>query len=165
MVIPVKGPAAKSPTHALAEKSIEEAFRKYTNDVEVEMVSDHKCRVFVPAQFVSRIIGKQGENINRIEEKLGVSIDVEELEERQKSSSGPDSSNIIPFDTKISKSAVMILLDERHKNKDVHIYVGGDYLLSAKASKGGVIKIKKNNKIGRILINAVQSGEDLKVLG
>jgi len=50
------------------------------------------------------------------------------------------------------------------KSKDVEIYAGDDFLLSAKAGMTGVIKVKKNNKIGGILIGAANSGGKKRIV-
>ena len=63
----------------LAARQVEEYFYKFANDVKVEFLSDNKVRVFVPESAVSKIIGKGGKHIEKIEKDLGLSIDVEEL--------------------------------------------------------------------------------------
>ena len=50
------------------------------------------------------------------------------------------------------------------KGKDVDIYVGDDYLLTAKVGKSGVIKINKKNKIGKILLDAINIGEKVRLV-
>ena len=49
--------------------------------------------------------------------------------------------------------------------KDVDIYVNKDILMSAKVGSGGVLKIHKRNKIGRILLDAINFGEKIRVVG
>jgi len=39
-----------------------------------------------------------------------------------------------------------------------------EFILTAKAGKTGIIKIKKNNPIGRMLINAYNNSEEIKLL-
>ena len=57
---------------------------------------------------------------------------------------------------------LFVLLDS-YRAKDVDIHANGDYLLSAKVGKSGVIKIAKDNKIGRILVDAINVGEKIEV--
>src|SRR3989339_796936 len=87
VVIPVQENAEKKGVHKLAENSIVQEFNKYSKNVEVEMVSDNKCTVYVPEADIARIIGKQGSNITRVEEKLGVSIDIKSIDEKYSSDS------------------------------------------------------------------------------
>jgi ATPase len=155
VVVPVKSESI-SPAHKIASQSIELAFKKYTDRVKVKMLSDNKCVVFVPEKDISRIIGKQGSNITRLEQEIGLSIDVEELKEEDHKEHKQ-----IEFDAEIRKKAVLIKLGGKYRNKDVHIYIDGDFLLTAKAGKSGVIKIKKENKIGKLLADAIQSGGEM----
>ena len=46
------------------------------------MVSDNKCVVYVPESDIARIIGKQGTNIKKLEEKLGIGIDIKSIDEK-----------------------------------------------------------------------------------
>ena len=71
----------------------------------------------------------------------------------------------IPYQVKIDKKNILIRLSPEHAYKEVDVYVGGDYLLSATASKKSMIKVTKYNKIGRIILKAVQAGEALEVRG
>src|SRR3989344_1858913 len=74
IVVPVNATSQhKNPAWELAAKEIENHFRKY-GDVRVEIVSDNKAKVFVPSKFVAIVIGKQGKNIEEVENKLGIHI-------------------------------------------------------------------------------------------
>jgi len=157
VVIPVIR-SKKSPSHELAEKHIKDKFAKFSKDIEVEMLSDNKARVYVPNQYISRIIGKQGKNIERIEKELGIGIDIEELKSKKES-------NELEFDSKIKGNNIIFYLDTKYQYKDIHIYIEDDYLLTAKVGKAGTIRISKNNKIGRIIDNALRMGEKIKFIG
>lgn len=155
VVIPVTT-AKKSPVQELAKKTIEKEFNRYTSNVEIEILSDNKVVVSVPQQVIAGIIGKEGKNINEIEKRLGLSIDIQELKKQKKDE--------IKFNTEISKKNINFFLEEIMKGKDLDIYVGDDYLLTAKVGKSGIIKINKKNKIGKILIDAVNSGEKVRLV-
>ena len=58
----------------------------------------------------------------------------------------------------------MIELGIDMQNKDVDIYVGNEFLLSAKAGKTGLIKIKKNNNIGGRLVQALNNKENIRLV-
>ena len=75
-----------------------------------------------------------------------------------------DGTEEIKFDSEITKNSVKFYLGGNFSGKDVHIYVGEDYLLTVKIGNGGVIKINKNNKIGKILTNALNFGEKIRIL-
>jgi len=156
VVVPIRG-KTQSPSHSLAANSIKDEFLKYVEDVDVEVISDHKAIVRVPESQISKIIGREGKNISGIEKTLGIGIDIQTLNPAEQTKTP------IPFDTQVSKKSIQIILDTKNKNRDVDIIVGGDYLLSAKAGKTGMIKITKNNKIGKILLDAINTGEDIEV--
>ena len=79
VVIPITKEEKSTPTEKLASKEIEREIRKYCNDCSVEIKGSNKAVVRVPKRDIARIIGKAGEMINKIEAKLGISIDVEEI--------------------------------------------------------------------------------------
>mgnify|MGYP001619194815 FL=1 len=47
--------------------------------------------------------------------------------------------------------------------KDVDLYIGDEFILSAKAGKTGVIKIKKNNNIGRRIMESLSRREEISL--
>ena len=51
------------------------------------------------------------------------------------------------------------------QHKDVDIYLNDEFVLSAKAGNTGLIKIKKNNAIGRMLIKAYNNSEKIVLMG
>ena len=147
----------KTPTNKLAEKTIKDAFRHYSEDVKVDVVSENKCVVYVPESNIAKIIGRQGKNIDEIEKRLGMSIDIKELDKKTQGQT-------IEFNTEIKNKNIIFYLDMQFKDKNIDIYVNDDYLLTAKSGKSGLIKIKKNNKIARILVDAINAGEKIKLM-
>lgn len=78
VVIPVIKEEKKG-AKKLAAQTIKNEFQKYSDLVDVDVVSENKAIVKVPEYVISRIIGKAGKRIGKIEEKLGISIDIQEL--------------------------------------------------------------------------------------
>lgn len=146
VVIPIMG-KQKTASQELAEKTIMDEFR-FFGPVEVDMVSDAKCIVYVPESKIAKVIGSKGENINRIEKKLGLHIDIKPL-----NTGGVGEG--IKFKVIVAKKAVEFFVDEAYKNKSVDIIVDGDYLLTAKIGADGGIKLKKSHKLGKVLVDAV----------
>ncbi|MFH1770609.1 MAG: PINc/VapC family ATPase [archaeon] len=160
VVIPVSGQAV-SPTHELAANTIKQEFLRYSDRAEVEVVSNNKCVVYVPEGDKSAIIGKSGSNIEKIEKKLGLSVDVRTLQESQnkKERNGEN----INFAVKIHKSNITFMLPIENADEDVDIFVEGDYALTAKSSKKAVIKLYKKNKIGKVIGDAVKYKEKIEL--
>jgi len=153
VVIPVQE-SKKSPSQALAGKTIEKELRKYADQVEVEVVSDHKAIVKVPEQCIARIIGKGGEHINKIETALGISLDIQELTHTTQGDQ-------IPYTTNISKKAIIISTDK--PDSDVTIYVDKEYLLTARTEQNGDIKLTRKHKLGKMLARAISSNKEIKL--
>ena len=156
--------------HRLAKSAIEDEFRHYSRNAEVEVVSDNKCIVYVPERDIARIIGKQGKTIEMIEKSLGMSIEVRELEGKGKEASNsgkePDREKQIevPYKLEIDRKNIVFNLNIKMQNKDVDVYLNEEFLLTAKAGKTGLIKVKKNNNIGKVILDAVNKGEKIRLV-
>jgi len=162
--IPVQEGKGKTGAHKLAEATILSEFQRYSRNAEVEVLSDNKCAVYVPEEDIARIIGKQGANITKIEERLGIGIDVKSLNEKYNVKGAAKEQREIPFQLDFKKNQMLIELGMDMQNKDVDIYVGDEFILSAKAGKTGLIKIKKSNNIGRRLMDALNRKEKLRMV-
>ncbi len=159
VVIPVtEAQSSYSPAKKIAAQSLESAFTQYAGKVKVDLISENKCKVFVPVKDISRIIGKQGKNIDKLEKKLGIKIDVEPLEEEER-----EEKESINFSTKITKKNIQFMLVENYVREEVDIYLNGQYLMSAKVGKKNILKVNKRNKVGKILSDAVNKGEKIEL--
>ncbi|MEE9525763.1 MAG: PINc/VapC family ATPase [Candidatus Woesearchaeota archaeon] len=84
VVVPVKEQTGKkSGVLKLLEDPIQRYFQMYADEVEVEVISTNKAIVYVPDYAIAGIIGKGGKHIESIEQELGLSIDIQELEGAQ----------------------------------------------------------------------------------
>ena len=70
----------------------------------------------------------------------------------------------VPFEINHKKNQLMIELGIDMQNRDVDIYIGDEFLLSAKAGKAGSIKIKKSNNIGKRLMEALNRKEKIRLV-
>ena len=154
VVVPVK--TQVNPLRELAARSVEDYFRRFSDDVEVEFVSDNKCVVYLPSRIISKVIGKQGKNIDMIEKQLGVNIDIEEMTKKPKK-------NTLKFDFSIGKKSVILRFKQKYANKNIDIFVDDDFLMNANIGSNAALKISKKNKIGRLIEEALDSGR-LKVV-
>ena len=162
--MPVQKGSSKTGTHKLAEATILQEFHNYSRNVEVEVLSDNKCTVYVPESDIAKIIGKQGANITKIEEKLGIGIDIKSIDENMKSRALQKTRQKFLLEIRYKKNQLMIELGVDMQNRDVDIYIGEEFLLSAKAGKTGVIKIKKNNNIGGKLVDALNNKSKIRMV-
>jgi len=168
VVVPVQETKkeAKKGIHMLAKFAIEDEIRRYSRNAEAEVVSDNKCIVYVPERDIARIIGKQGKTIEMIEKSLGMSIEVKELGEKGyvKDNTENKEQVEVPYKLEIDEKNIKLNLDIKMQNKDIDIYLNNELLMTAKAGKTGIIKIKKNNNVGKTILDAVNRGEKIKLL-
>ncbi len=156
--------------HKLAELAIEDEFSRYSRDAEVEVVSDNKCIVYVPERDIPKIIGKQGRNISIIEKSLGMSVEVRELGDRkqenehEETETKQEKQEEVPYQLEIDKKTIKFNLDIKMQNKDIDVYVNDELLMTAKAGKTGLIKVKKNNNLGKVILDAHNKGEKIKLV-
>jgi len=161
VVVPVKEEKA-SGIKLLAAKSIERSLQRYSEHIHVDVLSDNKAIVYIPEKYIGNIIGKEGKNIAQIEEELGLSIDVREMEElpRQK-----PTGNEINYQLGETSKHVEFYLGESLVGKDVDIYVNNDYIATFAVGKKGTVRINKDNKLGRTIVDALKHKEKLLLYG
>ncbi|MFA5797466.1 MAG: PINc/VapC family ATPase [Candidatus Woesearchaeota archaeon] len=157
VVVPVQEESI-SPAAQLAAKVVKEEFLKFSDYVRVDMVSNTKCVVYVPAAKKPLIIGKGGATIEQIEKKLGLSIDVREVNEKT-----PARQTTVQYQAKIDKKNITLILPVSHANMDSDIYVNNTYVVTVKSSKKSVIKINKDSNQGRTILHALNEHEKVEI--
>ena len=145
VVIPIQEEISKSPLHKLAEKQISEYLYKFTNKVNVRVLSENKAEIFVPEEDIGKIIGKQGSNIEQIENKLGISIDVKPIKYSL-------DKKAIKFSVSESSKSITFKTNLKNDDKDVEVYIDDHFLYSSKIGKKGDLKITKKSKVGQTLM-------------
>lgn len=147
--------------HKLAGETIKQSLAKYTKEVDVEVLNNNKCVVTVPEKNISRIIGKQGSTIAKIEEELGMRIDVRAKEsEKEESKQGKE----IKYEVRHKKNAIILDVGLEMQYKDVDICLDDEFLATTKAGKTGLIKVKKTNEHGKAILGAIKRGEKVRLL-
>lgn len=148
VVVPVQI-AKATPLKELAARAIKNEMEKYADVTKVEVASENKAVVYVPEKFIPGIIGRGGKNIEKIEEKIGMSLDIRETEEAEQKGKA------VRFDMFESGNYVIMKVDPHLVNKNVNVHVGGEYLLTMNVGKKGDIRIKKSNNLGKVLLDAL----------
>ena len=148
----------KSSVDKIAEKEILRKIKKILpkkSKVDVEVISPERANIYIPEEFVPKIIGKNGKRIAEIEESIGISLGVEVIEEK------PVNKN--PFEIDIIHTRKQLILDLGKDNgrQNFDIYINGEYLLTATTSKKGEIKIKKGIELSDFLLEAVEMGLEI----
>ena len=149
----------KSAVDKIAEKEILRKIKKILPKkakVDVEVISPNRANIYIPEEFIPKIIGKNGKRIAEIEESIGISLGVEIIEEKPV--------NKAPFEIDITHTRKQLILELGKDNgrENFDIYINGEYLLTATTSKKGEIKIKKGIELSDFIIEAIEMGLEIK---
>lgn len=140
VVMPVSEQTERPGTWALATGEIKNEVEKYTrNPVDAEVVSDSSAIVYVAKQDIPAVIGKGGKNVDQIERKLGIHLDIRERGKEKK-----EKHEILTFIPRVERSKKYVILTVKElSGETVDVFSGEDYLFSATAGRKGDIKIGK----------------------
>lgn len=155
-------PISRSPQKAVwqfAAESVRDYFKEYSKDNIVEFVSDDKIRVYLPNEKIPQVIGRNGDEISKIEKNLGLSIEVSPLSKIQKRKTGGEINYEVNFDNK----NILINLEKEMKETEIAIYEKGELVVQAKSSKKAVIKLSRNSTPGKAVERSLRSG-DVKIV-
>lgn len=141
-------------TEALAREQIEYRLREYVKNPKIEFISNDHVEVRVSEDEIPHIIGRNGENIDRLEEELGLSITVEP----RNASSGER----VDYSLEERGGSVVLDVGTDHSGQDLDITAGGEFLFSATVGKTGEISLTKSSDLASHVIDAHSTG-DLRV--
>jgi len=158
IVVPVQLNKSISPAAELAAKVVKQEFQRFSDFVKVEMVTNEKCIVYVPESKKAVIIGKGGATIEQIEKKLGLSIDVREIDEKT------TSRNVTAqYQVKFDKKNITFMMHSQNADKDTDIYINDEYLLTVKSGKNSMIKLNKQSTQGKELVHALNENHKVEL--
>ena len=156
VVIPISK-TEKTPAKKLAERQLQKEINKYVKNAEVELLGEHKARVYVKKGDKARLIGPKGATIEKIENIIGIRIDVETKQEEV------TKQRKLSYNLKERGNYVIFTIKQRGKMVDV--YINNDFLFTSTSSKKGEIKISKKSDIGNKLVEALDSGKKMVIRG
>ena len=151
----------KSAVDKIAEKEILRKIKKILPKkakVDVEVISPNRANIYIPEEFIPKIIGKNGKRIAEIEESIGISLGVEIIEKKPVKKA--------PFEIDITHTRKQLILELGKDNgrENFDIYINGEYLLTATTSKKGEIKIKKGIELSDFIIEAIEMGLEITAI-
>jgi len=139
----------------LAKERIYEEVKKYDKTAEIELTKEGKAIIRVRNSVIPRIIGKEGKEVKKLEEKLGIKIEIApKIETLGKE---------VEFELIESGAHFVFLFKPKLAGKNASIYVDGEYLFTATIGRKGQIKVNKNSEIGKKILIALSSKKELKV--
>ncbi|MBR0271517.1 MAG: Flp pilus assembly complex ATPase component TadA [Methanobrevibacter sp.] len=151
---------SKSSVDIIAEKEILRQIKRILPKkakVDVEVVSPERANIYIPDDLVPKVIGKNGKRIAEIEEKIGISLGVEVIEDKYKRD---------PFEIDITHTKKQLILELGRENgrSNFDILIGGEYLLTATTSKKGEIRIKNGIELSDFIIEAIEMGLEISAV-
>ena len=155
VVMPVSGEQKQQSVHKFAQEGLKRYFERYSKNPQIEVLSNNKVAVSVSEEEAGGLIGKGGETIRKIEQDLGMSVDVRRSEQtvsKAKSKRGAT----INFSASDTKTSLLLDVGRKNAHRSVDIYVDDEFLLTAHASKKGMVKLSKRNKLSKIIADALE---------
>ena len=146
VVMPVKEERKENPLQKLAESQLKYIIQKYVDgNVDVK-ISNGNATVYVEESEIPHLIGRGGKTIASIEKEAGIKIKVQPF----------IGYSITPHIVK-RKKEIVIKVGKNHAGKEASIILDGEIIFSGNISNQGEIKIKRQSKIGRKIIDAIAS--------
>jgi len=150
VVVPTSEENNETGAERLAREQIEYQLREYVDNPEIEFMSDNHIKMFVAEDDISHIIGKGGENIDRIEEELGIDITVEPRGEITKEE--------LNYKLEERGKSVVIAIGQELAGEDVDIEKDGEFLFSATVGKKGEVSLTKESDLATQVLNSHAAG-------
>ncbi|HIP17142.1 MAG TPA: PIN domain-containing protein [Methanothermococcus okinawensis] len=163
--------STKSPIYRYAEEGIKRALGEYLpkkvrNNVKVKVKNNHTIELIVPEKYVPVIIGKGGKEITKLENNLGLKINVRSMDDPKESGGYLEYEFINDYETtklRETKKHVLVEVEEDLIGSNVKIYIDGEFLCNATVGSGGIVKINKKTKVGKELLNAMKKNSEIYV--
>ncbi|MBU3896375.1 MAG: PINc/VapC family ATPase [Nanoarchaeota archaeon] len=152
VVMPIKE-EKKSAVEKLALEKIKTEISKFDHNAKIEFVNANRISVRVRNDAIPYIIGKEGKTIKNLEDRLGISIDIEPVVE----SLGNE------IDHHISDTGGYVILEFTNATgKNINIYIDNEYLFTATVGRSDQIRVNKKSDLGRQIIKALTRKSTIK---
>ena len=138
-------------TQKLAKDQLNHYFQQYADNPRIEFLSDNHVQVEVDEDNIAQIIGKGGQNIDRIENELGLNITVEPKSNTLKSDTG--------FNVDERGNSVIIGVGNDMSGQEVDIYDKDEFLFAATVGKNGEISLTKQSDLAGRVLGAAEQGD------
>ncbi|MBD3229533.1 MAG: PIN domain-containing protein [Candidatus Lokiarchaeota archaeon] len=152
----------QSPENKIVRDKIRNAVRQYAPNsrVEAEIVSNDRVKVYVDKSAKPNVIGKNGKTVRKLENRFGVHIDVRKFPEGNPILN--KSPKKVYFNFRVDKKYIHFQVDN-YPNHFFQVVYNGDNILTAKSDSTGDIKIRKNSKNGRKIMNLFKHQEQFEL--
>ncbi|MBS3735777.1 MAG: PINc/VapC family ATPase [Candidatus Bipolaricaulota bacterium] len=155
VVMGVEGSDEK-PIWKLARRELEYYLgNEFNFKFDLEIKSDNRIAIYVADNHVPAVLGRGGEKIDALEDKLGLSIDVRSFQER--------ASKDETLKIKETDEYLILNFNSSLREKEVEISVDGRRVFSGAVSKQGRIKLDRNSPQANKIKKAEKEGADIEV--
>ncbi len=150
VVMPVSEFERKTPgMWSLGSREIKKEVQKFTREaVDVKIDSDSSATVFMEEEDIPAVIGKGGKNVDLIEKKLGIHLDIRaRLKEKREEKMGEPVNKISGFKPRVERTKKYVILNVAEMSGEkVDVYIGDNYLFTATLGRKGDVKISKDSQ-------------------
>ena len=150
VVIPVQEEQKQSSAQKLAKKQLEHELSGRVSNPDIEFISDDHIRLMVDEDDISHVIGKGGENIDRLEDELGLDITVETRKKTMK--------NGIDYQVEERGNSLIIQVGTDHSGNEVDVYDNEEFLFTATVGKNGEVSLTKESDLAGQILSAYETG-------
>jgi ATPase len=152
VVMPVEG---EGEDYTIVANAVENKIKNYVSLYEIEALGERKVVVRVPEDEIPHLLGRKGRRIHKIEEELGVSIEVQPLREEvlgERKEASVDETG-----------KHYIIYADGLQGREVNVYAENEYLFTASVGRKGVIRVKKDSENGKALRLALMKGKSIYI--
>ncbi len=151
----------------LVKKEIQSEIGKVARGyVDVELTDDDRAVIYVDEDDIPFVIGKDGQTISDIEDRLGINIEVKSHEERpgHMEPSRPEKAEVNgePAEVQITSGHVIMELDGM-SGETVEVHADSEYLFTATVGRHGDIKVSRGSEIAEKLEDSVDRDQEITV--
>ncbi len=136
----------EAPIEKLAKERILQELKYFDRNAKVE-ISNNKAIVTVDNEAIPRLIGKAGKTVAELEQRLGISIDVEPAVK--------SFGQAIKHKLNDSGAYLILEFDGKLSGKLVSVWIGDEFLFSATIGASGSVRVSKKSEMGSKLVRAL----------
>jgi ATPase len=162
-IVPVTEELSGDPVQVLAEKELQRFMKKAVpnSKVRVKFTGERSIALYVESDAIPYVIGKKGSNIMALEEELGLSIDVRDLEDLP--AGAASTGEELDYQVDEGKKNVTFYFDKGMSGRQVEFSIDGEYLFSAVVSKKGSVRLDRKTPMAKQIKEAQNKGREVVV--
>jgi ATPase len=144
----------KSPVSKIVERELRREVNKVAPNaiMEVSLISNKRALLEIDPDHVGSVIGKNGRTIAKIEENVGISIEVEDLQIKEIDEK-------VPINVNVSGNYLSLNFKKEDIGSSYDIIVENEYLFTATVGKKANIRLKKDIEMAEIIISSMKRDE------